>query len=164
MSPHHDRRNNRRSTRHGSWVCVTAQSGEIRGSIRFTGNVRVFYKNGTNNHIKGNFLLERWSGPVTRHRISFDGCHSSNKADAVGTIALPLCPWNPDPSKGKSDNVVARMLLLDMQGKKNDEGMLRLQIIIPVLHGGHRAAKTIFEAFQAADSELRAGENLVGRW
>lgn len=76
---------------------------------------------------------------------------------------MPLCPWNPVLSKGQSNNMIARVLMMTMKPCDTDDGLKSVQVIIPVVSGGHRAAKTVFQGFVAADTELRAGENLVGR-
>ena len=163
MSPYKNRGNSR--SRIANWQVVAAQSGELRGSIAFEGSVRAFYSNKDNNkHIKGNFTLERWTGAPTRYRISYNGFNAATEEDTAGDIKLPHCTWNPVPSKGASKQMVAHLLMMEMESADNEESMVSVQITIPVVSGGHRAAKTVFQAFIAADVEMRStGESLVGR-
>ena len=153
------------ASRAATWLPVTVQNGDVRGSISFEGSLRASYKNKPQMHVKGSFTLERWSRSPTRYRIAYDGFHSATEEDIAGVIALPRSKWNPVTSKGSSNHMVARLLMLTVKPKDTNEGLERIQITIPVLNGGHRAAKTVFEALIAADVELRSplGENLVGR-
>lgn len=154
----------RRGDHNGSWTPVVATSGEVRGIIQFEGSVRATHADETFKHIKGTFTLERWSGSPTLYRVSCVGFHAITEADTVGEIAMPQTAWNPVASKGKSNNMLARMLMMKMKSWESEDGMKQLQVIIPVVSGGHRAAKTVFEAFVAADTELKtSGENLLGR-
>ena len=167
MSPYRNHGNNcgRSSRRNASWQIVTAQSGEPRGSIEFEGSVRATYsRTELNKHIKGSFRLERWTGTPTQYRILYHGFNAGTEEDTAGDIKLPRSAWNPVASKGASKHMVAHLLMMTMTAADTEEGLATIEITIPVPDGGHRAAKTVFQAFTAADVEMRStGEVLVGR-
>ena len=164
MSPYYKRSGNVSRKQHSTWEPVTTQSGEVRGKISFEGSIRAVYKDTNNNkHLKGTFTLERWTGSPTRYRISYDGFNADTEEDTAGDIKLPRSPWNPVASKGVSNNMKARLMLMNMNSNETEDGLATVQIMIPVVNGGHRAAKTVLEAFVAADIELRSTQRLVGR-
>ena len=152
----------------GSWVPVTVVTGQIRGMISTEGTLRAHYQNSIQNkHIKGTITLERWAGNPTRYRIAYNGIRLDIGPNEMfaGAIPLPRSPWSPVTSKGKSENMVGRLLHFTFNAADTDEGLVTMQIMIPLLGGGHRASRMVFEAFCSADSEQRSqtGERLVGR-
>ena len=162
MSPYRNRNKARNNTQ-STWVPVTANAGETRGTITFDGSVVARYKDNVNTKIKGRFTLERWSGVPTQYRINYNGFKADNEEDAVGNIMLPRSNWNPVATKGVSTHMKARLMMLTVDPRASEKGLHEVQITIPVIGGGHRAAKTVYEAFMAASIEMSAGEALVGR-
>jgi hypothetical protein len=162
---------NRNSKASGTWVAVTAMSGEIRGTISFEASLRAKYADNKLLHVKGNITLERWSGSNTQYRLSYHGYNgqSGNEDDnLVGTIALPRSNWRINSTKAASDNMKARLLMINFDvPDSNDGGLKSIQVTMSLLHGGKRATKTVVEAFRAASVELdavQAGqEALVGK-
>ena len=67
-----------------------------------------------------------------------------------------------------SDNMKARLLHIKFNANDTDEGLMSVQIVIPTKSGGHRAAKTVIDAFVSANIELMASQstqehqNLIG--
>jgi hypothetical protein len=163
LSPYRSR--NKKS--HGSWVAVTALSGEVRGTISFGASLRAKYANGKLVHVKGTITLERWSGSKTQYRLSYHGYNGQTDSEddqLIGTIVLPRSVWNISSTKAASNNMKARLMMINFDPDSNDDGLKSVQVTMSILDGGKCATKTVVEAFIAAHVELRSkGEELVGK-
>ena len=144
------------------WKPVAVVTGG-KGVVSTQASLRAFYADGSQDYFKGEITLERWSGMPTRYRVAYDGLDAHTGLVDVGTIDLPMSSWNPDINKGRSANMSGRVLILTFNSNNTRHGLEKLQLTIPTNHGGHRAARTVMQAFVAADIELDSGENLMGR-
>ena len=126
-------------------------------------SLRAFYDDGSRDHYKGSFTLDRWNQSPIRYRISYDAFDVSSGGDDAGTIELPLSEWKMLFTKGKSANMEGRVMIMTCNSNDTKRGLEKLQLTISTKNGGHRVAKIVFEAFNAANIELCSGSSLVGK-
>ena len=145
------------------WEAVSKVAGvQAGGTVQTRASLRAYYDDGTNEHYKGGFLLERWNQTPTRYRISYDGFDANTNINEAGTITLPMTQWHLVFTKGRSENMQGRIMIVTFNSNDTKRGLEKIQLTIPTKEGGHRAAKLVFEAFTAANLELLNGATLVG--
>ena len=145
------------------WKPVTIITGGT-GAVAANASLRAFYVDGTQDYIKGRVQLERWCGNPTQFRIVYTGFDGhTGQAQVNGIVDLPRSAWNPDVNKGKSKNMTGRVLIMAFNGNDTSRGLEKVQLTIPTKNGGHSVARTMIQAFIAADIELASGDNLMGQ-
>ena len=146
-----------------SWQPVSTLAGvQAGGTVQTRASLRAYYDDGMNEHYKGAFRLERWNQDPIRYRIAYDGFDANTNINEAGTIDLPLTQWNLTFTKGRSENMEGRIIIIVFNGNDTKRALEKIQLTIPTQYGGHRAAKLVFEAFNAANLELLNGATLVG--
>ena len=59
--------------------------------------------------------------------------------------------------------MTGRVLMMAFNGNDTSRGLEKVQLRIPTKNGGHSVARTMIQAFIAADIELASGDNLMGQ-